>query len=264
MWVCFLVMALPCTWALSALAPAPSAKVRVFEDAAAVGAEVSRIVDEAARKAIAERGAFFIGVPGGSVLKMLVRGDVPDWSAKTTLAWVNHKCVDVDDAALSTRAKASFLDEWPGCTVLDVSGGADADAEARAYEARLRSLEGLRRTDDGLPQFDLMLVGVGDDGHVGSLYPNRDEVLETERWVLPVAMKQPPSITLSLPVMASADAVVIAACGVSDKYPQGKSDAMHRAVQAPRESLQSFPAAGLRHVATYCFDKAAASKLTLD
>ena len=104
-----------------------------------------------------------------------------------------------------------------------------------------------------------MLVGVGDDGHVGSLYPDRDEVLVSggEQWVLPVDMKQPGSITLSLvsvmgnspahvrpfrvfneassvcrvrscfdlsqpfqPVMAGAKEVVIAACGVSEKYPQ--------------------------------------------
>ena len=106
----------------------------------------------------------------------------------------------------------------------------------------------------------MMLVGVGDDGHIGSLYPNRDEVLDDYAWVLPVEMKDPGSITLSLPVISAAKEVVIAACGVSEKYPQGKSDAMKRAVESP-ETLKSFPAAGLRAVATYVFDEAAASKL---
>ena len=102
--------------------------------------------------------------------------------------------------------------------------------------------------------------GVGDDGHIGSLYPDRDEVLDDYAWVLPVEMKDPGSITLSFPVIANAKEVVIAACGVSEKYPQGKSAAMVRAVEAP-ETLRSFPAAGLRDVATYVFDEAAASKL---
>ena len=102
--------------------------------------------------------------------------------------------------------------------------------------------------------------GVGDDGHVGSLYPGRDEVLATKAWVLSVAAKTPGSISLSLPVMAAAKQVVIAACGVSDKYPQGKSDAMRRAIEG-EESLVSFPASGLRPVATWVLDEAAASKL---
>jgi 6-phosphogluconolactonase len=116
---------------------------------------------------------------------------------------------------------------------------------------------------DGIPVFDLALIGVGDDGHIGSLYPNRDEVLvgPDGPWVLSVGMKQPPSITLSLPVMASANQVVVAACGVSDKYPQGKSAGMKRALVDEQETLTTFPAVGLRGVATWVMDKAAASKL---
>ena len=104
--------------------------------------------------------------------------------------------------------------------------------------------------------------GVGDDGHVGSLYPNRDECTDDYSWCLPVEMKDPGSISLSLPVMRAAREVLVAACGVSEKYPQGKSDAMRRAVETP-EAVRDFPAAGLRDVAKYVFDEAAASKLTL-
>lgn len=55
--------------------------------------------------------------------------------------------------------------------------------------------------------------------------------------------------------------VVIAACGVSDKYPQGKSDGMRRAIVADDETLKTFPAVGLRDCATWVLDKMAASKL---
>jgi 6-phosphogluconolactonase len=103
---------------------------------------------------------------------------------------------------------------------------------------------------------------LSDDGHIGSLYPGRDEVLSGMYgpWVLPVAMKDPPSITLSLPVMKGRKTVV-AACGVSDKYPLGKSDGMRRAIAADTETLQSFPAVGLRDSAMWILDKAAGSKL---
>merc|ERR1719387_2895049 len=103
---------------------------------------------------------------------------------------------------------------------------------------------------------------VGDDGHVGSLYPGREEVLDCSgRWVLPVEMKVPGSITLSLPVMAAAKEVVIAACGVSEKYPLGKSEAMARGIEGD-ESPSTFPAVGLRSVATWHLDMAAAGELS--
>jgi len=131
----------------------------------------------------------------------------------------------MDDASLATHAKARalFLDEWEGCTTLVMGGSGDARAEAEAYEAQLRALpaEVLPLGAGGLPVFDMALIGVGDDGHVGSLYPGRDEVTDASgRWVLPVEMKTPGSITLSLGLMAAAKEVIIAACGVSDKYPQ--------------------------------------------
>ena len=54
---------------------------------------------------------------------------------------------------------------------------------------------------------------------------------------------------------------VIAACGVSDKYPQGKSEGMRRAIAADDETLITFPAVGLRDSATWVMDEMAASKL---
>lgn len=246
----------------------PAAKpelVNVEVDADAVAAAVRHCVDEAAEAAIKERGYFALAIPGGSILKMLA-GSTPAWASKTTLAYVNHKCVAMDDAALATHAKAEklFLSGWAGVNPILLTGSADGEKEAATYEAAMRALpeEVLPRdSDTGLPQFDMTLIGVGDDGHVGSLYPGRDEVLATDRWVLPVAMKDPPSITLSLPVMTASKNVVIAACGVSEKYPQGKSEGMKRAIEGA-EDLQSFPAAGLRSCATWIVDKAAGSKLS--
>jgi 6-phosphogluconolactonase len=261
----------------------PVDQVVVLKDADVVGREIRRIVVECAQRAIAERGHFALAIPGGSILKMLVgmdnsnneSDDDIDWTSKTTIAYVNHKCVAMDDAALATQAKAKklFLDSWSKeCNVIVLDGTDNGQEEAKSYQAKLRALSStvLPRSSEasasganGLPVFDLALIGVGDDGHIGSLYPNRDEVLVDERgpWVLPVAMKSPPSITLSLPVMQNAKRVVVAACGVSEKYPQGKSAGMRRAICVEQETLQTFPAVGLRSVATWVMDAAAASKL---
>jgi 6-phosphogluconolactonase len=88
----------------------------------------------------------------------------------------------MDDGKLATHAKARalFLDGWQGCSTLIMGGTGDAAAEARDYEAQLRSLpsEVLPVNAAGLPVFDIALIGVGDDGHVGSLYPGREEVMD--------------------------------------------------------------------------------------
>jgi 6-phosphogluconolactonase len=249
---------------LRATAPASTDAVRVLPDAAAVGTAVREIVERAATKAISERGHFALAIPGGSILKMLV-GCAGDWTMQTTLVYVNHKCVPMDDADLATHAKANklFLSDWKGCNVILMDGTDDGVTEAASYQTKIKSLsrDVLPISADGWPIFDLALIGVGDDGHIGSLYPNRDEVLRTDAMVLAVLMKHPPSITLSLPVMLSAKEVVVAACGVSEKYPQGKSDGMRRAILDSTETLQTFPASGLRSVATWILDEAAASKL---
>jgi len=249
---------------------APTDKVIVLENADAVGEQIREIVSKAATKAIEERGYFALAIPGGSILKML-SGPIPnkdEWTSKTTLVYVNHKCVSMDDGDLATHAKAKklFLDSWEGVNSILMDGTADGDAEAKAYEQKMKELseDVLPLCEETkLPMFDLALIGVGDDGHVGSLYPEREEVLvgSDGPWVLPVAMKDPPSITLSLPLMKSAKEVVIAACGVSEKYPMGKSDAMRRAIADETETLQSFPAVGLRECASWILDEAAASAL---
>ena len=256
----------------SSLPPADKSRITVLSDADAVGAEVWKRIDGAGQRAVKERGTFTLAIPGGSVLKMLA-GTKPAWAEDCLLAYVNHKAVDDDDdAALSTHAKAraGFLDAgWDGVDVLNLGGSSDAVAEACRYAELLelatqQNLLPVAATASGetIPVFDMMVIGVGDDGHVGSLYPNRDECTDDYSWCLPVEMKDPGSISLSLPVMRAAREVLVAACGVSEKYPQGKSDAMKRAIET-EESIRDFPAAGLRDVAQYVFDEAAASKLTL-
>ena len=257
--------------------PAPMDAVQLYPTAEDVGAAVRQVVRTAARQAVQDRGHFALAIPGGSILKMLVGtggNDDADWTTHTTLAYVNHKCVAMDDAVQATHAKATslFLNDWTDCTTILLDGTDNGPAEAASYQTKLQavSTDSLPRTETGLPVFDLALIGVGDDGHVGSLYPNRDEVLvgsdvsatsDGIPWVLSVDLKTPPSITLSLPVMATANQVVVAACGVSDKYPQGKSAGMQRAIANPKETLTSFPAVGLRARATWMLDEAAASKL---
>jgi len=81
------------------------------------------------------------------------------------------------------------------------------DAAARAYETELKRFHGADRLDPGRPLFDLVLMGLGDDGHTASLFPHAAALDERERWVVGVkeAGLEPflPRVTLTFPALAS-------------------------------------------------------------
>lgn len=89
----------------------------------------------------------------------------------------------------------------------------DPEADARRYESLLRGLFRKHGSDEAPPAFDLILLGLGDDGHTASLFPGDEKTLnEKERWVIAVDAPngKPPGmrLTLTLPVINEAKAVL--------------------------------------------------------
>jgi 6-phosphogluconolactonase len=87
------------------------------------------------------------------------------------------------------------------------TGAGGVEEAARIYEGQLRHAYGAERLDRERPLFDVVLMGIGADGHTASLFPGHPEVDERERWVVgvPEAGLEPfvPRVTLTLPTLAS-------------------------------------------------------------
>jgi 6-phosphogluconolactonase len=96
------------------------------------------------------------------------------------------------------------------------------DEAARRYEAELKSFYGADSLDCARPLFDMVLMGVGPDGHTASLFPDYPAVAETERWVVgvPTAHVEPfvPRVSLTLPALGSCREMLFEVSG-ADKRP---------------------------------------------
>jgi 6-phosphogluconolactonase len=106
-------------------------------------------------------------------------------------------------------ARRTFLDLCaPAANIHPIpTDTADPEQAARAYERELKLFYGAEVLDPTRPLFDMVLLGVGLDGHTASLFPDYPAVEETERWVVgvPTAHVEPfvPRVTLTLPALNS-------------------------------------------------------------
>ena len=116
-------------------------------------------------------------------------------------------------------ARRIFLDSCaPASNIHPIpTGTVDPGQAARRYESELKSFYGATRLDSSRPLFDVVLMGVGPDGHTASLFPDYPAIEETERWVVgvPQAHVEPftPRVTLTLPALGSCSEMLFEVSG---------------------------------------------------
>ena len=182
------------------MAPA-RADLRVFEDLETLSTAAARALVEAANEAIRRRGRFSLALSGGETPNVLYRRlaadhrhDVP-WEA-VHLFWSDERFVPPDDPrsnAAVARAILAPLSLLPENVHAPDTEGSNADDAAREYEKVL----------SGFDQLDVTLLGLGEDGHVASLFPGAPSLEETSRLVVPVyGAPKPPPVRISMTLLA--------------------------------------------------------------
>ncbi|MBZ5681604.1 MAG: 6-phosphogluconolactonase [Acidobacteriia bacterium] len=224
-------------------------------------------VGRAANLAVTERGRFSIALSGGSTPRNLynllatnARSSLP-WD-RMFFFWSDERHVPSTDPESNYRmADEAMLSKIPvpaGNVFRVPAENPDAAAAATAYEQTLRKF--FTPQSGQLPRFDLILLGMGPDGHTASLFPVTPALRENSRLVVAnwVEKLKASRITFTLPAINAANGVAFLVSG-ADKAP-----ALHAVLESDAPGEQ-YPAKLVRPIdgkLIWFVDRAAASQLT--
>lgn len=200
------------------VAPSPMQKtVHVYGDKATLVAAATDQVIELIRDAIASRGRCSIALSGGSTPKPLYQAlgqtDLP-WD-QLFIYWGDERYVPMTHA--DSNAKMTY-EAWlnhvsiPADNIFTVP--TDTESPQVSADQYQQSLAHSFDTTD-MPQFDIILLGMGDDGHTASLFPHTAALNETERWVTVGQKGDQPRITFTAPLINQARHVMFLVAGAN-------------------------------------------------
>lgn len=220
--------------------PLDSDSILVFPSVDELVQAATDYVLDVADQAIQERGRFLLALSGGSTPRRLHQSLIEaagrrnvDWSKWQFFQGDERVVPSTDERSNFHMAEESLLSKIP----VDQSQIhrvptelGDPEKVADAYEQELRSFFG----DTGMPQFDLILLGMGSDGHTASLFPRTPKLHESQRLLIatPPGVLPPPvdRVTFTFPVINAARHVVFLATG-GDK--QAAFDAVRHRTPLP-------------------------------
>ena len=224
---------------------------RIRAGAAQILELVAQNVESALSEALQARGEASLCLAGGMTprgsYEALARSQALDWS-RLSIYFGDERCVPPEHPESNYRmAREALLDRVavPEARIHRLRGeNEDRDAAAREYEQLLPA------------EFDVLVLGIGEDGHTASLFPGAPAVFESERSVVPVTAPKPPPerLTLTPRALRSSILTVVVAAGA------GKAKAVARALEGELD-VASCPAQLFRE-AVWILDHAAAGELS--
>ncbi len=243
-------------------------EIVIVPDGSALAFAAAERFARAVEQAVAERGQAFVALSGGSTPKQMggilarepYRSRIP-WDCLHVF-WGDERWVPLGSPESNAgEAKRGFLDlvPIPEDNIRPWDTAAETPAEAAAgYDALLRRDFAVA---SGIPRFDLVLLGMGDDGHTASLFPNTEALGENER--LAVANYVPKMdavrLTLTAPVLNAGREILFLVGG------PGKADTLEEVLEG-RDTPQDLPAQLIRpafadSTLTWLIDEDAGAKL---
>jgi 6-phosphogluconolactonase len=240
--------------------------IEVFADADSLCQAATDLFAELATRAVEARGRFSVSLSGGQTPRRLYeilaqpphRDQVP-WE-RVHIFWGDERHVPPDDVRSNARmARTALLDHVPipPAQIHPVPFAPTAREAAQRYEAALRAFFG-----GHAPQFDLVLLGLGENGHTASLFPHTEVLDEQTRWVAEVYVKEQDlwRVTMTAPLLNQA---AVAAFLVEGK---NKADVLRQVLKGKLEPAR-LPAQLIRPVRgelRWLVDRAAAARLDAD
>jgi 6-phosphogluconolactonase len=239
-------------------------EVQIFPDLMAISQKAAEMFVLLARASISEKGRFAVAISGGSTPKRFYSllgsaayRDQIDWPS-VHFFWADERCVPKEDEENNFKlASETFLSRVPvpDRNIHRIKGEKGPEVGTKDYGGRIRSFFGTL----GLPVFDLILLGMGEDGHTASLFPGSKVLQERGRPAVPVYLEKPgvDRITVTLPVLNRASQIIFLVSGSS------KAGAVRRVLEE-EEMGEQLPASLIRPLhgsVTWLIDEEAAGKL---
>ena len=235
--------------------------LRVYNDARELSEAAARMFVEEARRRIDESGRFAVALAGGSTPKVTYEILAREYGGPEDLDWSkvhaffgDERSVPPDHEDSNYRmAREALLSHVPVGSVHRMRGEMEAREAAALYEKELEEFFG------GPPVLDLVLLGLGEDGHTASLFPDTPALDARDRWAVenPVEKLNTTRLTLTVPAVDAARKVAFLVAG------EGKAEALEEILEGDANP-HKYPAKLVRPEAelAWMVDRAAARLLT--
>jgi len=197
--------------------------IRILSDSEAAAEAAATFVLETGKEAVRANGRFFIALSGGTTPEILYRSlSLPafanrfDWS-RTTFFFSDERCVPPDDPrsnyALADKTLFTPLRITPSQIYRMAGESRDPQAAASEYEQQLRLAT--KTSPSAKPSLDLILLGLGEDGHTASLFPGTPVLRDHQRVIAATqSPKDPPNrLTMTLGVINGASVILFLVAG---------------------------------------------------